>query len=75
MSLKFQITLPDRLAVELRRAAAQRRIPLAQFIRETMEDRLRQRRGGGGDPFDSVTGLVESEETGLSGRVDDILYR
>lgn len=39
MSVKFQITLPDGLAVELKRAAARENKPLAQLIRETMEER------------------------------------
>jgi hypothetical protein len=27
------------------------------------------------DPFDSITGLVDSEETDLASQVDQILYR
>ena len=42
MSLKFQVTLPGELASEMKSTAAQLKIPLAQFIRETMQDRLRE---------------------------------
>lgn len=76
MSRKFQITLPVPLAQELKTTAARLRIPLAQFIRETMEDRLRAlKRHSGDDPFDAVTGLVNSEERTLAARVDEVLYR
>ena len=52
MSVKFQITLPGDLAVELKQAASREKLPLAQFIRETMVIRLRQpRAASGGDPF------------------------
>jgi hypothetical protein len=76
MSVKFQITLPERLAIELKQAAAKRNVSLARFIRDTMEERLRQPRGGlGGDPFDTITDLVECEETDLASRVNETLYR
>ena len=75
MSVKFQITLPDDLAEELKSVAARNKVPLAQFIRETMEARLReQKRKRIPDPLASITGLVDSEETDLSARVDEILY-
>ena len=75
MSVKFQITLPDTLAARLKRAAAQQKVPLAQFIRETMEERLRRASAPRNrDPFASITGLVDSDETDLSSRVDEILY-
>ena len=76
MSVKFQITLPERLAIELKQAAAKRSVSLARFIRDTMEERLRQPRGGlGGDAFDTITDLVECEETDLASRVNETLYR
>jgi hypothetical protein len=76
MSVKFQITLPERLAIELKQAAAKRNVSLARMIRETMEERLRPRRGlAGSDPFDAITGLVECEETDLASRVNETLYR
>ncbi len=75
MSRKFQITLPDPLAVELKATAARLRIPLAQFIRETMEARLRGLRSTeAADPFAWMDGLADTDETDLSARVDEILY-
>jgi hypothetical protein len=76
MSVKFQITLPDDLALALKQAASREKLPLAQFIRETMEGRLRQARSTtGGDPFASITDLVDAPDTDLSERVDEILYK
>ena len=75
MSVKFQITLPERLAIELKQAAAKRNLSLAGFIRETMEERLRRRGVSGGDAFDTITNLVECEETDLASRVNETLYR
>ena len=46
-----------------------------KLIRETMQDRLRKtNRKTKSDPFDSITALVDSDETDLSGRVDEVLY-
>jgi len=76
MSVKFQITLPDDLALALKQAAYREKLALAQFIRETMESRLRPRRSpSGGDPFVSITNLVDAPGTDLSDSVDDILYK
>lgn len=76
MSIKFQITLPDDLALDLKRAAARNKMPLAQFIRETMEARLRQPNSTpGGDPFAAITDLVDAPDTDLSERIDEILYQ
>ena len=78
MSHKFQITLPDDLAAELRKAAAGRGIPLAEFIRQVMRENLRQSRSRSRDqrnPLASIAGIVDREETDLASRVDDILYR
>ena len=73
MSVKFQITLPDELAYRLKRAAAERKTPLAQFIRETMQDKLCEppRRNAF---LDRIKGIVDSHETDLASRVDEILY-
>ena len=78
MSHKFQITLPDDLASELRQEAAQRGVALAEFIRQTMRERLRQSRSRSREnkpPLAAIVGLVNSNETDLAARVDDILYR
>jgi len=70
------MTLPDELAAQLKQAAELQQLPLAQFIRETMTEKLRQsrRQGGADDPFATIRGLVESPETDLSGRIDEVLY-
>jgi hypothetical protein len=76
MSMKFQLTLPDDLALELKQAAAREKLPLAQLIRETMVLRLRQTRAASGaDPFASITNLVDAPDTDLSDSVDEILYK
>jgi hypothetical protein len=75
MSVKFQITLPDDLALAMKQAAAREKLPLAQLIRETMQIRLRHKPASGGDPFASITDLVDAPETDLAERVDEILYK
>ena len=76
MSVKFQVTLPQPLLADLKRVAEVERVSVAEFIRQTMSDRLRRHgRGPKGDPFDAITGLVDSEETDLSKQIDEILYR
>ena len=76
MSKKFQITLPEDLAAAMKSASTKSKIPLAQYIRETMEERLRQEaHKQSRDPFASITDLVDSEEPDLASRVDEILYR
>ena len=75
MSLKFQITLPEELAAELRAAATRKGVPLAAFIRQTMQERLQEAKVPTADPFDWMDGLAETEETDVASRVDEILYR
>jgi cytochrome c553 len=78
VSVKYQITLPEPLAAEMRRTAARLKIPLAQFIRETMEDKLRElksrkRKAG---PLDWMKGMAKGiKDTDLASRVDEILYK
>lgn len=75
MSIKFQITLPEDLAAELKSAAAKRGAPLAQFIREVMEEKLREGKAEkSGDPFAWMDGLAAIDDTDLAARVDDVLY-
>lgn len=76
MSVKFQITLPEDLADQLRRQADSYGVPLAEFIRDTMRTRLREieEQGDAGDPLDAITGMITDEETDLAARIDDILY-
>lgn len=75
MSVKFQVTLPEPLLTKLKRAAETEHVSVAELIRQTMEDRLRvTRRAPKQDPFDAITGLVDSSEVDLSSQVDQILY-
>lgn len=77
MSTKFQVTLPVELASDMKFVAARLRIPLAQFIRDTMQERLQLEASKAvvtDDPFAGVTGLID-DESDLSSRVDEILYR
>ena len=79
VSVKYQITLPDDLAADLKRTAERLNVPLAQFIRETMEQRLKttksQRGGAAPHKLSSIIGLMDGEDTDLAARVDEILYR
>ncbi len=75
MSRKFQITLPEDLAAELKQEAARQGVPLAEFIRQTMRERLLVAAVSQRDPLASITGIVDGAETDLSSRVDEILYR
>ncbi len=77
MAVKFQITLPDDLASELKAAANRQKLPLAQLIRETMKDKLRDMRSSEltSHPFARIQGIADSGETDLSSRVDETLYR
>jgi Ribbon-helix-helix protein, copG family len=79
VSVKYQITLPDDLAGELKQAAAKLNVPLAEFIRETMETRLRsakqKRKSENTHPLSSIIGLMDGEDADLASRVDEILYR
>ena len=42
MATKFQVTLPDELAHELKHAAAERGVPLAEWIRTAMRQELQR---------------------------------
>ena len=78
MSVKYQITLPEPLAEEMRAAAARLKVPLAQFIRETMEDKLRdlKSRKRKERPLEWMEKLrVDIPDTDLSSRIDEILYK
>ena len=76
MSVKFQVTLPEDLATDLKTSAAKLRIPLAQFMRQTMEEKLEQlRSSGAADPLAWMDGLAVAGETDIASRVDEILYR
>lgn len=76
MSTKLQITLPEPLLTEIKAAAAGEGVPLAEFIRESVRERLRKRQSSRPKKsfWESINGIVDSEETDLSMRVDEILY-
>lgn len=76
MSVKFQITLPDALATQIQIAARRLKVPRAEFIRDAVAQRLRElnNREPDWDPFASIRGIADTEETDLSSRVDEIVY-
>ena len=62
----------------MRATAARLKVPLAQFIRETMEDKLRdlKSRKRKERPFAWMEKLrVDIPDTDLSSRIDEILYK
>jgi hypothetical protein len=76
MSVKFQITVAEPVIAEWKRAAEVTGISVAELIRQTMTDRLRANdRRSRTDPFEAITDLVDSAETDLAGRIDEVLYR
>lgn len=75
--MKFQVTLPDDFAEEARTVSARLQIPLAQFIRDSMQQRLNELRMGktGKQRFlDRFSGVIDTGETDLASRVDELLY-
>lgn len=75
MSVKFQMVLPDDLAEDLKRKAAAMEIPAAEFVRQSVRERLKQmNKGKGKHPFGDLIGLADMDETDLSTRVDELVY-
>jgi hypothetical protein len=75
MSVKFQITVPEPVIAEWKQAAEVTGISVAELIRQTMTDRLRgNAQRNRNDPFEAITDLVDSAETNLAGRIDEVLY-
>jgi hypothetical protein len=75
--MKFQVTLPDDFAEEARAVSVRLQIPLAQFIRESMQQRLAdlRKQGNGRTRFlDRFSGVLDTGETDLASRVDELLY-
>ena len=75
--MKFQVTFPDAFAEEARIVSARLKIPLAQFIRDSMEQRLKELRNkgdGGRRLLERLRGAINTGETDLASRVDEILY-
>jgi len=76
VSLKFQITVPEPLMAEMKNAAEKTGVSVAELIRQTMHDSLqKKKRSSKVVFFDSITGLVDSDETDLASQVDQVLYR
>ena len=77
MSVKFQIVLPEDLAEEMKTTAARLEVPLAEFIRETMREKLSamKARPAKEKPLGWMIGLSRIEDTDLAARVDEILYK
>ena len=62
----------------MRSTAERLKVPLAQFIRETMEDKLRelQSKEHTEAPLSWMKGMAKGiKETNLASRVDEILYK
>ena len=75
MSVKFQVTLPESLMAEMKQSADAMGVSVAELIRQTMRSQLQNvSRKGKSDPFDSITSLVDSDETDLASRIDEVLY-
>ena len=74
MSTKFQVTFPDPLMAQLKRESKRLDISVAEFVRQSTEVTLRASRRTSAvvDPFASITGIVDSRDTDLASRVDEI---
>jgi hypothetical protein len=74
MSIKFQVTFPDPLMAQLKRESKRLDISVAEFVRQSTEASLRSTRRTSGfvDPFESITGIVDSRDRDLASRVDEI---
>ncbi|MEP6962085.1 MAG: hypothetical protein ABI995_08400 [Acidobacteriota bacterium] len=74
MSVKFQVTFPAPLMAQLKRESKRLDVSVAEFIRQSAEIRLREKRTNGSvmDPFAAITGLVDSKQRDLASRVDEI---
>jgi len=74
MSVKFQLVLPEDLACRLKRTASRLQIPVAEFMREAVREKLRASKPERSNFLTGITGIGDSVETDLSSRVDEILY-
>jgi len=74
---KFQITLPREKAAEWKRAAQRQGIPLAEWIRVTMDRELRNSTKPEVSPSEHWLHRMRNEEEQdptVSSRIDEILY-
>lgn len=76
MSVKFQMTMPEDLAARLKRTAADHNVPMAEFIRDSMERVLDEIELSSSpeDPLAFMRGRVKDEDPTLSTRVDEVVY-
>ena len=68
--------MPERLAKEMCATGARLKVPMAQFIRETMEDKLRdlKSRKRKEHPLAWMRGMAKGiKDTDLASRIDEIL--
>ena len=76
MSVKFQFALPGPLLADLKRLARKEKLSVAGLIRQTMKGRVRSHdRRSKVDPFQWITGLLDSGDRTLASQIDQILYR
>lgn len=67
--------MPEPVIAEWRQAAELAGISVAELIRQAMTDRLRANsQRNRTDPFEAISGLVDSPEVDLAGRIDEVLY-
>jgi len=75
VSVKFQITLPDTLAAEMKAEAQRQGVSLAQWIRETARQRLSSRRSADRQlPLTWLEEISVEDDPGVSEKIDAILY-
>ena len=75
LATKFQVTLPIAFAGELKSAAERQGIPLAQWIRVTMQAELQRFREQEAQPATHwLDNIVIDDEPDVSSRIDQILY-
>jgi hypothetical protein len=75
MSVTIQVVLPEELAREVEAAAARLNIPAGEYVKESVERRLQESHRKTSTSFlDRFTGIIDTPETDLASRVDEILY-
>ena len=72
MSVTIQVVLPEELAREVEEAAAKLNIPAGEYLKESVERRLREsQRKTSASFLDRFTGIIDTPETALASRVDE----
>ena len=76
MSVMIQVLLPDELARELEKAAAKLHLPVDELAREAVREKLSriEQRASSQRFLEKYRGIIDSPETDLASRVDEILY-